>query len=94
MKDDLLGPDDDDDDFHEEAPFDLPAPNLKNLHAIKAVLLATIGPFQKERVAMAVLKNDFIRKLCDVFDIAEDLESRADLHALFDIFKHLGTVFC
>jgi hypothetical protein len=91
--DDLLGPDDDDDDddYNEDAPYDLPAPNLKNLVAIKAILLTTSGPYQKERVAAAVLKTDFIKKLCDVFQIAEDMESKQDLHNLFDIFKQLGT---
>jgi hypothetical protein len=90
--DDLLGPDDDDDDdeFNEDAPFDLPAPNLKNLTAIRAIMLSAVGPFHKERLATAVLKADYIRKLCDVFQIVEDLESRPDLHILFDIFKQLG----
>ena len=95
LPDDLLPDDDeDDDDFDNEIPpIDLPAPNLKNLDAIRGLLQNAAGPFHKERLALAVIKSEYIRKLTDLFSIVEDMESKPDLFKLFDIFKYLGTFF-
>lgn len=67
--------------------MEMPPPQMKSLDQLVALFTEHYGPFQKERLAAGLLRDNYIRKLLDVFHMAEDLESQDSLHKLFTIFK-------
>jgi protein phosphatase 4 regulatory subunit 3 len=69
--------------------MELPAPQLKNLDALVSLFSEHYGPFQRDRLASGLLKDNYIRKLVDLFHVAEDIESTDSLHKIFTIFKNI-----
>lgn len=75
--------------MEEAPPVELPAPQLKTLDQLVALFSEHYGPFQKDRLAGGLLKENYIRKLIDLFHVAEDIESFDSLHKIFTIFKNV-----
>eukprot|EP01122_Echinamoeba_exundans_P012125 TRINITY_DN5011_c0_g1_i1.p1 TRINITY_DN5011_c0_g1~~TRINITY_DN5011_c0_g1_i1.p1 ORF type:complete len:867 (+),score=172.56 TRINITY_DN5011_c0_g1_i1:151-2751(+) len=87
----FLDPDMDDDEEYLDSTssMELPAPQLKNLDALVSLFSEHYGPFQRDRLASGLLKDNYIRKLVDLFHVAEDIESTDSLHKIFTIFKNI-----
>ncbi|KAN0060642.1 Platinum sensitivity protein [Thecaphora frezii] len=62
----------------------LPDPELRNLDAIEMMLkeAATRSPVMREKVAIWLLREHYIKKLIPVFEDAEELEALPSLHLL------------
>lgn len=75
----------------EEAPgiSDLPPPNLQNLSKILQIITSSNNAYKREKLSLAIIKENYIQKLLDLFSISEDLEDTMSLHLLFQIFKAL-----
>jgi len=71
------------------AVVELPPPNLKHLDQIIQLLNTTVTPLSKERLALTIIKEGYLKKLVDLFHTVEELESLPELHKLFEIFKRL-----
>ncbi|PWN50122.1 DUF625-domain-containing protein [Violaceomyces palustris] len=72
----------------QEAGFaGLPDPELGNLEEIDAILKDgnLRGPTMREKIAVWLLREDYIKKLIPVFDDAEELEALPSLHLLCGI---------
>lgn len=87
----FLDPDMDDDEEYLDASntLELPAPQLKNLDGLVSLFSEHYGPFQRDRLSSGLLKDNYIRKLVDLFHVAEDIESTDSLHKIFTIFKNI-----
>lgn len=46
-------------------------------------------PMRKEKLAVAIENEGYIRKLLNLFHMCEDLENTEGLHCLYEIFKNL-----
>ena len=64
----------------------LPAPEMRNLAAI-ADALTDVPIFRRGKLVEALLRGDYLPALVRLFATVEDLESRPDLHHLYNIFK-------
>lgn len=64
----------------------LPAPEMRNLAAI-ADALTDVPLFRRGKLVEALLRGDYLPALVRLFATVEDLESRPDLHHLYNIFK-------
>jgi len=70
--------------------WELPPANITNLGKIYEVISrGQNSPSLKERIVIFIVKEKFITKLLDVFNICEGLENAESLHTLFNIFKSL-----
>lgn len=70
----------------------LPTPDLSNLHDIEAMMRnANATPAGRDALAKFIMNKevDYISKLAPLVEMAEDLESVADLHRLCNIMKTL-----
>ena len=70
----------------------LPTPDLSNLHEIEAMMrTANATPAGRDALAKFIMNKevDYISKLAPLVEMAEDLESVADLHRLCNIMKTL-----
>ncbi|EPQ30255.1 uncharacterized protein PFL1_02371 [Pseudozyma flocculosa PF-1] len=69
---------------HDGSFVGLPDPELGNLDAIEMTLkdAATRSPFMREKVAIWLLREHYIKKLIPVFEDAEELEALPSLHLL------------
>ncbi|KAE9970801.1 hypothetical protein BLS_000034 [Venturia inaequalis] len=71
-------------------PFALPAPELGNLAEIESTMRMANSTAQgREALTKFTLASDLISKLVPLVEMAEDLESLADLHRLCNIMKTL-----
>lgn len=71
-------------------PFALPAPELANLAEIESTMRMANSTAQgREALTKFTLASDLIPKLVPLVEMAEDLESLADLHRLCNIMKTL-----
>ena len=87
------------DDVHDAAvtstttavAVDLPACEIGRLEEIADLFTGTLPttPIRRERVALAVENECYIRKLIDLYHRCEDLEDTDGLHRLYAIFKAL-----
>mmetsp|Transcript_41571 Transcript_41571/g.69143 ORF Transcript_41571/g.69143 Transcript_41571/m.69143 type:complete len:821 (-) Transcript_41571:191-2653(-) len=66
----------------------LPAAELRNVSTI-AELLADAPIFKRAKLIEALLQQNYIPQLVDLFGVVEDLENKEDLHHMFNIFKGL-----
>mmetsp|Transcript_8812 Transcript_8812/g.14470 ORF Transcript_8812/g.14470 Transcript_8812/m.14470 type:complete len:883 (+) Transcript_8812:92-2740(+) len=64
----------------------LPEPTLDNIQSILD-LVTDVSAFKRDRISAAIIKQDYLGKLADLFHICEDLESTEALHMLFKTFK-------
>jgi len=70
--------------------LELPSTNLNNLQKILEVVTQSLNtPPKRERLAQAILKENYLPKLIELFRICEDLEVTENLHIIFNIFKSL-----
>lgn len=60
------------------------------MDAILETVLANSSPAKRDRFVLSVIKEDYIRKLLQLFKICEDFEDKPVLHTMFNIFKNLG----
>lgn len=70
-------------------PVELPPCEMNKLEEISEFLSGVPPPPLKEKIALAIEQENYIRKLIDVFHMCEDLENVEGLQHLFDIFKSL-----
>ena len=73
-------------------PMLLPTPELSNLHEIEAMMRTANGsPAGRDALAKFIMNKevDYISKLVPLVEIAEEMESLADLHRLCNIMKTL-----
>ena len=89
-------PDDDDSEERFEevldttGPIELPACELSKLEEIAELFNSVLpSPIRREKLALAIEQDNYIRKMLDLFHICEDLENLEGLHHLYDIFKSL-----
>ena len=47
------------------------------------------NPMRKEKLAVAIENEGYIRKLLNLFHMCEDLENTEGLHYLYEIFKNI-----
>lgn len=79
------------DDVSDSAPpVELPPCELSRLDEISELVSNCIpSPIRRERLAMALESENYIKKLLEVFHMCEDLENINGLHQLFEIFKNI-----
>jgi protein phosphatase-4 regulatory subunit 3 len=72
------------------SPIELPPCELGRLEEISETVSSCLtSPIRREKLAIAVESEGYIKKLLDVFHVCEDLENTAGLHHLYDIFKNI-----
>ncbi|XP_078351568.1 serine/threonine-protein phosphatase 4 regulatory subunit 3-like isoform X2 [Oculina patagonica] len=87
--------DDDSEERFEEVldstgPIELPACELSRLDEIAELFNSVLpSPIRREKLALAIEQDNYIKKLLDLFHICEDLDNLEGLHHLYDIFKSL-----
>ena len=73
-----------------EPPIELPPCELSKLDEISELFSSILGsPAHQERLAAAIDREGYIKKLLDLFHMCEDLENMEGLHHLYDIFKSI-----
>ncbi|XP_043272753.1 serine/threonine-protein phosphatase 4 regulatory subunit 3 isoform X1 [Venturia canescens] len=79
------------DDMSDSAPpIELPPCELGRLDDINELIGNCLSsPMRKEKLAMALETEGYIRKLLNLFHTCEDLENTEGLHHLYDIFKNI-----
>ena len=79
------------DDMSDSAPpIDLPPCELGRLEDINELIGNCLSsPMRKEKLAMALESEGYIRKLLNLFHTCEDLGNMEGLHHLYDIFKNI-----
>jgi len=71
-------------------PIELPPAELSKLDDIGELFSSVLrSPIRCEKLAIAVEKDSYIKKLLDLFHMCEDLENNEGLYLLYDIFKSL-----
>lgn len=65
---------------------ELPAPSMENLDDV-ANIIQNCGVYQREHLAQAFARKEYLRQLVELFIMCEDLENVAGLSALFRVFK-------
>lgn len=71
-------------------PIELPPCEIVRLEDIAEVISSGLtSPIRKEKLAMAIESENYIKKLLNLFHICEDLENLEGLHHLYDIFKNI-----
>lgn len=79
------------DDMSESAPpIELPPCELSRLEEINELMGSCLTtPMRKEKLAVAIENEGYIRKLLNLFHMCEDLENTEGLHYLYEIFKNI-----
>lgn len=79
------------DDMPDAAPpIELPPCELSKLEEISELFSSVLpSPIRREKLAVAIENEAYIKKLIDLFHMCEDLENMEGLHHLFDIFKSI-----
>lgn len=79
------------DDMSDSAPpIELPPCELGRLEDINELIGNCLSsPMRKEKLAMALESEGYIRKLLNLFHTCEDLGNMEGLHHLYDIFKNI-----
>ncbi|KAL8561130.1 Serine/threonine-protein phosphatase 4 regulatory subunit 3 [Nucella lapillus] len=77
------------DDMPDAAPpIELSPCELSKLEEISELFSSVLpSPIRREKLAVAIENDGYIKKLVDLFHMCEDLENTEGLHHLFDIFK-------
>lgn len=79
------------DDMSDSAPpIELPPCELSRLEEINELMGSCLtSPMRKEKLAVAIENEGYIRKLLNLFHMCEDLENTEGLHYLYEIFKNI-----
>ncbi|KAE8738847.1 hypothetical protein FOCC_FOCC015679 [Frankliniella occidentalis] len=71
-------------------PIDLPPCELSRLEEINEVVSSCLtSPMRKEKLAVAIENDGYIRKLLNLFHMCEDLDNTEGLHYLYEVFKNI-----
>lgn len=71
-------------------PIELPPCELGRLEDISETIANGLStPVRKEKLAIALESDNYIKKLLGLFHMCEDLENTEGLHHLYEIFKNL-----
>ena len=71
-------------------PIELPPCDLSKLEEISELFSSVLPSLiRREKLALAIESESYIKKLLDVFHMCEDLENIEGLHHLYDIFKSI-----
>ena len=71
-------------------PIKLPPCELSKLEEISKLFSSELPlPIRREKLAIAIENENYIKKLIDIFHMCEDLENMEGLHHLYDIFKSI-----
>lgn len=71
-------------------PIELPPCELARLEDIsEAIANGLTSPLRKEKLAMALETDTYIKKLLSLFHMCEDLDNLEGLHHLYEIFKNI-----
>lgn len=68
---------------------ELPPANLTNLTKVLQTITSASTPYKREKLSLAIIKENYIKKLLDVFSVCDDLEDSDNLRIIFQIFKAL-----
>lgn len=70
-------------------PIELPPCEISKLEEITELFCSALqSPIKREKLAIAIEKENYIRKLIELFCICEDLENTESLHYLYEIMKN------
>ena len=70
------------------SPIELPPCELSKLDEISELFCQVLtSPIRREKLAVAIESENYIRKLVELFRICEDLENVDGLHHLYEIMK-------
>jgi len=77
------------DDIHDGASaFELPACEVGRLDEIADLFSSSLlTPIKREKLALSIENEGYIKRLVDLFHMCEDLENTEGLHRLYSIFK-------
>uniref|UniRef100_A0A3B1IC26 SMEK homolog 1 n=1 Tax=Astyanax mexicanus TaxID=7994 RepID=A0A3B1IC26_ASTMX len=68
--------------------LELPPCELSRLEEVAELVASSLpSPQRREKLALALENEGYIRKLLELFRVCEDLENREGLHHLYDIIK-------
>lgn len=68
--------------------LELPPCELNRLEDLAELVASSLpSPLRREKLALAVENEGYIRKLLELFRVCEDLENREGLHHLYEIIK-------
>ncbi|XP_013414069.1 serine/threonine-protein phosphatase 4 regulatory subunit 3A isoform X2 [Lingula anatina] len=71
-------------------PIELPPCVISTLEEISELFTSVLpSPIRREKLAVAIENENYIKKLIDLFHMCEDLENLEGLHHLYDIFKSI-----
>lgn len=71
-------------------PIELPPCEMSRLEEISDLISQCLNAqVRKEKLALALEQDNYIKKLLNLFHICEDLDNKEGLHSLFDIFKNI-----
>lgn len=71
-------------------PIELPGCEVSRLEDISKLFNNCLSPpSKKDKLAVAIESENYIRKLLNLFHMCEDLENLEGLHHLYDIFKDI-----
>lgn len=71
-------------------PIELPPCEISRLEEIAELLSSSLNSqIRKDKLALALEQENYIKKLLNLFHICEDLENNDGLHYLFEIFKNI-----
>lgn len=71
-------------------PIELPPCEIGRLEEISELVSSCLpSPMRREKLAVAIENEGYIKKLLNVFKMCEDLENNEGLHHLFEIFKNI-----
>uniref|UniRef100_A0A3Q3DH33 Serine/threonine-protein phosphatase 4 regulatory subunit 3 n=1 Tax=Hippocampus comes TaxID=109280 RepID=A0A3Q3DH33_HIPCM len=75
--------------FDDMSPgLELPPCELNRLEDLAELVASSLpSPLRREKLALAVENEGYIRKLLELFRVCEDLENREGLHHLYEIIK-------
>ena len=71
-------------------PIELPPCEISRLEEIAELISTSLASqLRKDKLALALEQESYIKKLLGLFHICEDLENNDGLHYLFEIFKNI-----
>ncbi|KAG5673697.1 hypothetical protein PVAND_003720 [Polypedilum vanderplanki] len=71
-------------------PIELPPCEISRLEEISELISQCLNTqIRKEKLAVALEQENYIKKLLNLFHMCEDLENQEGLHCLFEIFKNI-----
>ncbi|KFM68154.1 hypothetical protein X975_26338, partial [Stegodyphus mimosarum] len=71
-------------------PIELPPCELSRLEEVNEAISSCLpSPARREKLAMILESENYIKKLLKIFHMCEDLENLEGLHQLFEIFRNI-----